>query len=103
MRGGSKPKRDAGRLHRLVNDRQHLGGKGIEVDLVAQAGGERLDGLGRVVLAPVEAAVNRGLDATAGWLEQGGGGQGGAGHRPELGGSLPTPPNICPRTSTAPP
>jgi hypothetical protein len=34
----------------------------IQVDLVAQAGGERLDGLCGVVLASVEAAINRGLD-----------------------------------------
>jgi hypothetical protein len=46
--------------------------EGVEVDLVAQVGGERLDGLGGVVLAAVEAPVNRGLDAPAGRLEQGG-------------------------------
>jgi hypothetical protein len=33
--GGSKPERDLGRLHGLVNDREELGGEGVEVDLVA--------------------------------------------------------------------
>jgi len=42
-------------------------------------GRERLDGLGSVVLAAVEAPVNRLLDAAAGGLEQGRYGQGGAG------------------------
>jgi hypothetical protein len=40
------------------------------------------DGLDSVVLAPVEASVNRLLDAAAGRLEQRGHGQGGAGNRP---------------------
>jgi hypothetical protein len=82
VRGGSKPQRDPGRFHGLVNDRQQLGREGVEVDLVAQAGRERLDGLGRVVAAPVEAPVNRPLNATAGRLEQRSGGQGGASDRP---------------------
>jgi hypothetical protein len=54
--------RHPGRLHGLVNDRQELGGEGIQVDLVAPAGGERLDGLCGVVFASVEAAIHRGLD-----------------------------------------
>ena len=82
MGRGLKPERDPGRLHGLVNDRQQLGGEGIEVDLVAQADAERFDRLGGVVLASVEAPVNRLLDAAAGRLEQGGHGQGGPGDRP---------------------
>ena len=35
----------------------------VQVDLVAEAGAERLDGLGRVVAAPVEAPVHDRLDA----------------------------------------
>jgi hypothetical protein len=75
-RGGSKPEHDPGRLHGLVHDRQQLAAEGVEVDLVAQAGGERLDGLDGVVLAAVEAPVHDLLDAAAGRLEQGGHGQG---------------------------
>src|SRR5512132_474477 len=78
----SKPQRYRRWLHRLVSHREQLPGEGIEVDLVAQPGAERLDGLGRVVLTPVEAAVNSSLDATPSRLEQGGHGQGDAGHRP---------------------
>jgi hypothetical protein len=48
----------------------------------SQAGAVGLDGLGRAVLPAVEASVNTGLDATADRPEQGGHGQGGAGHRP---------------------
>src|SRR5829696_9592444 len=60
--GGSKPDRDPGWLHGLVDDRQQLAGEGVEVDLVAQAGGERLDGLGGVVPSAVEAPIHRGLN-----------------------------------------
>ena len=86
-----------GRLCGLIYDRQQLGGEGIEIELVPQAGGERLDDLCRVVATAVEAAVNRLLDAAAGRLEQGGHGQGGAGDGParRLGanpaGQLPKP------------
>src|SRR5215211_6551540 len=66
--GGSKPQRGLGRLHGLANDCQQVGGEGAEVDLVAQAGAECADRLGGVVLAPVEAAVDRLLDAVAGRL-----------------------------------
>ena len=78
--GGSKPERDPGRLHSLVHDRQQLVREGIEVDLVAQAGGEHLDCRSRVVVASVEAAVNHLLDAAPGRLEQRGHGQGRSGH-----------------------
>src|SRR5215218_7872263 len=33
--GGSKPQRDPGRLHGLINDGKELGGEGVEVDLIA--------------------------------------------------------------------
>jgi hypothetical protein len=62
------------------NDRDELGHEGIEVDLVAQAGAERLDGLGGVVAAPVEALIHGALDATAGRLQQRSHGEGGGGH-----------------------
>jgi hypothetical protein len=66
----------------VVDQRQQLGRQGVQVHLVAEAGAEPLDGQGCVVLAPVEAQVDRLLDAAAGRLEQGGHGQGGRGHRP---------------------
>jgi hypothetical protein len=59
-------------LHRLVGYGEQLSGEGVEVDLVAQAGAVGLDGLGRAVLAPVEAPVDGLLDAAAGRLEGGG-------------------------------
>jgi hypothetical protein len=55
----------------LVNDREQLGREVVQVDLIAQPTGERFDGPGRVVLASVEAAVHRLLDAAAGRLKQG--------------------------------
>jgi hypothetical protein len=58
-----------GRLHGLVSDCQQLGGEGVQVDLLTQAGGERLDGRGGVEFAAVEAAVDRGLDAAPGRLK----------------------------------
>ena len=39
--------------------------KGVQVDLVAQAGRERLDGAGGVVAASVEAPVDQVLDPAA--------------------------------------
>jgi hypothetical protein len=50
--------------------------------LVAEARAEPLDSPGRVVLTPVEAQVDRLLDAATGRLEQGGNGQGRRGHGP---------------------
>ena len=78
--GRSKPQRGLGRLHGLVDDRQQLTAEGVEVDLIAQAGRERLDGLGGVVLAAVEAPIHHRLDAAAGRLEQRRHGQGSAGN-----------------------
>src|SRR4029453_4866889 len=52
---GSKPQGRHGWLHCLVGHRQQLGREGVQVDLVSQPGAEGLDGLGRVVLAAVEA------------------------------------------------
>src|SRR5512133_366183 len=51
--GGSKPKRDPGRLHGLLDHRQQLAGQGLQVDLLAQPPAERLDHAGGVVAAPV--------------------------------------------------
>ena len=100
MRRGSKPQRDPGRLHRLVNHRQQLGGEGIEVNLLAQPGGERLDRVGRVVSAPVEAAVNHLLDAAAGRLEQAAARVAAA--TAQFGGLVAMPPDNCTKTRTTP-
>jgi hypothetical protein len=78
--GRAQPQRGLSRLHGLSGHRQQLGGQGVQVDLLAKAGAERLDGLGGVVATPVEAAVDRLLDAAAGRLEHRGHGQGGGGN-----------------------
>jgi hypothetical protein len=79
---GRQPQRRLGGLHGLVNRGQQLGRQRVQVDLVAEAGAERLDGPGGVVAAPVEATIYTVLDAAAGWLEQRGHGESGAGDRP---------------------
>jgi hypothetical protein len=43
-------------LHRLVNHGQQLGGQGVQVDLVAEPGGELLHGSRGVIAAAVEAS-----------------------------------------------
>jgi hypothetical protein len=70
----------SGSAHGLLDHRQQLGAEGIQVELVPQVGAERLDRLGGVLAASVEAAVNRLLDAAAGRLEHGRDRQGGPGH-----------------------
>jgi hypothetical protein len=90
-----------GRLHGLVNDRQQLGGEGIKVDVLAQADAERLDGLGRVVLAAVEVPVNSLLDAAAGRRNAAATAKV-APATTQLGGWRVTPPNRCPTTRTTP-
>jgi len=67
-------------LHRLVDHRHQLGRERVQVDLIAQAGAEHLDRVGRIVFAAVEAPVNERLDAAAGRLEQGRHRQGRGGH-----------------------
>ena len=71
MWGGSKPKRDSGRLHGLATDRQQLGREGVQVHLVAKLGGKRLDGSHGVIPAAVEVAIRGLLDAMADRPEQG--------------------------------
>jgi len=78
--GSSKPQRHLGRLHRLLDHRQQLSRQRVQVDLVPEAGAERRDRAGGVVAAPVEAPVDRGLDAAAGRLEHPGDRQRRGGH-----------------------
>jgi hypothetical protein len=65
----------------LVAHGQQLGGQGGQVHLIAQAGPEPLDDPGCVVAAPVEAPVDRLLDAAAGGREHRRHRQGRPGHR----------------------
>ena len=53
----------------MVDYRQQLGGQRVQVHLVAEPAAERGDRAGGVIAAAVEAAVDQGLDAAAGWLE----------------------------------
>jgi hypothetical protein len=57
--------RTPGRLHGLVDHGQQFGVQGVQVDLAAEADAERLDGLGGVVPAAVEATIHDLLDAAA--------------------------------------
>jgi hypothetical protein len=50
----------------LVDDHEELGRERVEVHVVAQAAAERLDRLGHVVAAPIEAPVHHRLDAAPG-------------------------------------
>lgn len=59
-----------GGLHRLADDGAELAAGCVEIDLVAQAGVERLERSGGVVAAPVEAPVDERLDAGTGRTEE---------------------------------
>jgi hypothetical protein len=69
-----EPQRDVRGLHGRAHDPAQLGVQRVERHLVAQARGERLERALRVVLAPVEAAVDRPLDAGTRGAEQRGAG-----------------------------
>src|SRR5688572_19917880 len=49
------PECDVDRLHRLADDGAQLSSQSVEVDLLPQADGKRLDRASRVVASPVEA------------------------------------------------
>ena len=70
--------RDHGWFQGLIDHGHQLGGECVELDLVAEAGAERLNQLGSVVVASVEAAVDPLLDAMTSGLEQSRRGKGGA-------------------------
>ena len=53
------------RLHRLLNDGEQLLAQLVQVHFLAQRCAERLQGLGRIILATVEALVDDRLDAMA--------------------------------------
>jgi hypothetical protein len=69
--GTAKPHRRLRWLHRLVDHAEQLGRERVEVELLTQPGGERLDGLGGVVAAAVEAPVDQVLDAASQRPKQG--------------------------------
>src|SRR5215203_3545516 len=64
--------RDVRRLHSLPHYRQQFVAQGVEVRLVAQLGREGFQGLSRIVLPAVEAAVYESLYASAQGVEQSG-------------------------------
>ena len=54
-----QPDRHVHRLYRLAHDGLQVGAQRLELDLLAQAGAERLERALRVVLAPVEATIDQ--------------------------------------------
>ena len=60
------------RLDGRLDGSQHLALEAVQVDLVAELGGEGDERLRRVVLAAVEAVVDRALNARPQGLEGGG-------------------------------
>src|SRR5215211_2077671 len=62
---GTKPQRDVGRLHRLPHHTHQVIIEGVQVRLVTQCGGEGFQGLPRVILPAVEAAVYKPLYAAS--------------------------------------
>ena len=60
---GAQPQRGVSRLHRLPNHPYQIVAQGFQVGLVPELGGEGFQGLPRVVLPAVEAAVDERLDA----------------------------------------
>src|SRR5829696_3234230 len=68
---GAQPQRDLGGLHRLLHHAHHFVAESLQIRLVAEPRGERFEGLYGIVLVPVEAAVDEGLDASPQGVEQG--------------------------------
>src|SRR5215218_4701538 len=65
----TQPQRRLGRLHRVLDDGEKLDGERLEVDLLAQAGGECFHGAGGVVAAaelPVDHVCTRALRPVSG-------------------------------------
>src|SRR5215213_8766905 len=62
--------RDVGRLHRLPYHPYQLGVQRVEISLVSELGGEGFQGSSRVVLPPVEPAVDEALDTVSQGSEQ---------------------------------
>jgi hypothetical protein len=60
-----QPQPHPGRLDGLVDHGQQLALESVQVDLLAQVGGEAGHGAGGVEAAPVEAAVDQVLDPAA--------------------------------------
>jgi hypothetical protein len=66
---GAQSEQDVGRLHRLPYHARKVVVQCLEVRLVAKPGVEGFQGLSRVVLATVETAVDKRLDAAPQWVE----------------------------------
>src|SRR5829696_9460910 len=74
---GAQPQRDVGGLHRLPHHPHQVVVQRLQVRLVAQLLAESFEGLRRIVLAAVEAAVYEGLDTMAEGVKQGRDNEGG--------------------------
>src|SRR5579884_696361 len=70
-----QPQRDMYWLHRLLHDDEQVLTQLVQVKFTAQAGAERLHGLGCIILAPVETTINDPLKPMAQWLKKSGNGQ----------------------------
>src|SRR5215213_4337887 len=78
---GSHPQREVDRLHRLPHYFHQIIAQGLEVCFVPELGREGFQSLPGIVLAAVEAAVYKGLDAPSQGSEQRRYHQGGCHHR----------------------
>ncbi len=73
------------RLHRLLHDSNQFFAQLAQIDLIAQGGTESGHYLGRIVLVPVEAAINDGLKTMAQESKESGDGQSGNHERNGIG------------------
>ena len=58
-----EPQTDTRRLHGLIHHVEQLARQLVEFHFIPRGGAERGEGLGRVILAPIEAPIDHGLHA----------------------------------------
>ena len=68
--GGPEPEREMRRLHRILHDVQQLVGERLQVNLLPECRRQPFQRARGIVAAPIEAAVNAALEATAEWLKE---------------------------------
>src|SRR5215208_6671397 len=68
---GTQPHGHVSRLHGLTHHTYQVVIEGLQIRLLPQLDGERFEGLPRIILAPIEAAIYEGLDATTEGVEKG--------------------------------
>jgi hypothetical protein len=76
LSGRTQPQRDVGGLHRFPYHAHEIVAQSVEVRLIPELGTEGFQCLGRIVLAPVEAAIYKRLHASSQRYEQAGNGEG---------------------------